>query len=139
VSAPGDETLRRLASGEAPLSDEATHAAWRAAEVLRLRAENAEMRGVCDDLHIDARRATDERDALRAVIEGRTTPPTPEENATHLAAGGAWLVAWQWREGVPVAEIAWGKHVCGDDRPKGARWIALDAERRPCQWPEVAR
>ena len=76
---------------------------------------------------------------LRAVIEGRTRPPTEAENAAHLAAGGAWLVVWQWRDGVPVAEIAWGKHVCGDDRPKDARWIALDRERRPCPWPEVAR
>ena len=76
---------------------------------------------------------------LRAIVEGRTTPPTEAENAAHLAAGGAWLVVWQWREGVPVAEIAWGKHVCDDDRPKDARWIALDAARRPCLWPEVAR
>lgn len=76
---------------------------------------------------------------LRAVIEGRTTPPTPEEIEAHHAAGGAWLVAWQWRDGVPVTEIARGKHVCGDARPKGARWTALDAERRPCPWPEVAR
>ena len=60
-----------------------------------------------------------ERDALRAIIEGRTTPPTAAECAALAAAHGAWLVRWPWRGGA----------VC----------VALDAERRPCPWPEVAR
>jgi hypothetical protein len=114
---PDDETLRRLASGEAPLSDEATHAMWCAAEVLR----------------------------LRAVIEGRTTPPTREEIEAHHMAGGAWLVLWscrglshgRWRDGVLSAYI----FECDvtDMCKKDARWLALDASGRPCAWPEVAR
>jgi len=43
-------------------------------EVLRLRAELA--------------RVTAERDALRAIIEGRTTPPTDAEIAAHWRARG---------------------------------------------------
>lgn len=70
MSAPDNETLRRLASGEAPLSDEATHAAWCAAEVLRLRG-----------LHEDAL-AMHERLAIRAwdaVTGDHHEPPASED------------------------------------------------------------
>lgn len=87
----------------------------------------------------DALRTTAEHEAndvvaLRAIIEGRTTPPTDAEAAAHHAAGGAWLVAWR-RSNLPtVASIVSGPRVWW---PKadvvGA--VALDAERRPCAWP----
>jgi hypothetical protein len=165
VTAPDDETLRRMASGEAPLSDEATHVAWCAAEVLRLRAERdvmeadlAAVRRIMGGASDRALRAEDaERlcaaalahargeaayhrqaaDALRAVIEGRTTPPTAAECAALAAAGGAWLVRWPWRNGVWDAEVA-GRAVRDVWMP-GAVCVALDAQRRPCPWPEVAQ
>jgi hypothetical protein len=75
-------------------------------------------------------------DALRAVIEGRTTPPTPEEVETHHAAGGAWLTVHPCSAGHTamirqrdVLLFVGGAIAC----------IALDARRRPCAWPEVAR
>lgn len=74
---------------------------------------------------------------LRAVIEGRTTPPTPEEIEAHEAAGGRWMLRWQWRSGWWGAEY-YGREV-RDEWREGARCIALDAQRRPCSWPEVAR
>lgn len=105
MSTPDDETLRRLASGEAPLSDEATYAAWCAAEVLR----------------------------LRAIIEGRTTPPTEAEIEAHHAAGGAWLIrtteGWYYRLRITPQTLALSV------TPE--TWWALDAQRRPCPWPRV--
>ena len=78
-----------------------------------------------------------ERDALRAIIEGRTTPPTAVEIEAHHAAGGAWLLRWPWREGMWACAVCW--RGVRDEWMPGAVCIALDAQRRPCPWPEVAR
>lgn len=68
-----------------------------------------------------------ERDGLRAIIEGRTVPPTREECATHEAAGGWWLVL---RAGGLHAMPAWARHH-GDMR----HWWAIDSAGRLCAWP----
>lgn len=100
-----------------------------AAEVLRLRAE---------------------RDALRAIIAGRTTPPSAEESAAHYAMGGTWLILRK-RDATTVSRerLFWSEalgpsvHTLGIDDPndsKPLRWIALTCEGGlPCPWPEVAR
>lgn len=83
-----------------------------------------------------------ERDALRAIVEGRTTPPTDAEVAAHAAAGG------RWRCVVPEAlrMCADGMHghaarlhretldAAGYTR---SSWWATDASARPCAWPVV--
>ena len=196
MTAPDDATLRRLASGEAPLSDEATHAAWCAAEVLRLRGLHEDAAAAHERLAIragdavqgdhheppasedaliegierlraerDAARETARAlgaslaatradfhameevyyaaqasaDALRAIIEGRTTPPTAAEIEAHHAAGGAWLVRWPWRGGAVWSASIIDAACVRDEWMPGAVCVALDAERRPCPWPEVAR
>lgn len=83
--------------------------------------------------HFDAEHMTVEK--LRAIIDGRTTPPTPEEMKAHKAAGGQWLVRWPWRDG-----SGWGSDIVSatrarDEAMPDAVWIALDSTRKPCAWP----
>ncbi len=76
-----------------------------------------------------------ERDDLRAITDGRATPPTDEEIEVHHAAGGAWYGATAtggtWSDDSPA-------EVC---RKRGLnlliRWWALGADRRPGPWPVV--
>ena len=56
--------------------------------------------------------------ALRAIIEGRTTPPPGAERAAHTAAGGRWRHEW------PATETP-------------ERWWPIDREGRSCAWPVV--
>lgn len=76
-----------------------------------------------------------ERDALRAIIEGRPTPPTPAEIAAHP---GPWLV--QYGDDTyyvllkPSALVGAKAPVGHSLRP--ARWWPL-GDRRPCAWPVV--
>jgi hypothetical protein len=80
---------------------------------------------------------------LEAIIAGRTTPPTDAEMRAHDVAGGSWLV-WWGRESYTIAP-AWLPYRRPGYRLKpwdlALRWIALDAEGRPCAWPtaEVSR
>ena len=85
-----------------------------------------------------------ERDALRAIIEGRTTPPTDAEIREHAERGGAWLVTLPPRaqvrmmpetrytsDPVEVSRLWWSE---------GAWWVPV-RYGRPCSWPtaEVPR
>lgn len=80
---------------------------------------------------------------LRAIIEGRTTPPTDEEIAAHAATGGRWAVST--RDGsADLVTLPRAVHLLRDERaPRYApkRWVALDTDCRPCAWPivEVSR
>lgn len=87
-----------------------------------------------------------ERDRLRAIIAGRTTPPTDAELAAHSQArcpglwitrdtGGNVITACGPRS---LAELRREHEMDGDE---GTRWIPLDAAGRPCAWPtaEVSR
>lgn len=81
-----------------------------------------------------------ERDALRAIIEGRTTPPTDAEARAHFAAGGSFADCGYLTRGraFSLFDLAFAKAaVATSGRP--ARWWALDASDRPCAWPEVTR
>lgn len=84
----------------------------------------------------------DEVERLRAIVEGRTMPPTEEEFEGHAAAGGAWLVTLpevkqvrfkpetRYVDDLREAHRLWW---C-----EGARWVAV-MDGRPCAWPEVPR
>jgi len=84
-------------------------------------------------------RLTAERDAAYAIIEGRTTAPTDAEIDEHAKARGAWCVA-DGAGGGDVRSVARTvREIARWHRERGAawRWIALDAQRRPCAWPVV--
>lgn len=77
--------------------------------------------------------------ALRAIIEGRTTAPTRAEIAAHEAAGGRWLVRNpELVRGYVETSAEYTADACRE-RGITLRWIALDADDRPCAWPEVSR
>jgi hypothetical protein len=105
-----------------------------------------------DGAEAEAVRLTRERDHAvecaqnaRAIIEGRTTPPTDAEIAAHDHAGGWWLYL------PPVGQSSCACGACaGHQQPSGelprgnvrivaslggGRWWALDSQRRPCAWP----
>jgi hypothetical protein len=83
--------------------------------------------------------ARTERDALRAVIEGRTTPPTDEEVAAHAAAGGQWrtlgLRGFGLSGDVLDGDASRAIRAVSERSRVPRRWWALDAEGRPCGWP----
>jgi hypothetical protein len=80
--------------------------------------------------------ANNEVERLRAIIEGRTTPPTIEEARTHIDAGGVFRMVCGARSFTAESMIA--VDVAIEDFP-GGRWWALDAQKRPCAWPTVAK
>ena len=76
---------------------------------------------------------------LEAIIEGRTTPPTIAEARAHShRARGAFVAMLGEGEAHYRARV-----VTGLQRFSATpqRWIALDADGRPCAWPtaEVSR
>ncbi len=73
-----------------------------------------------------------ERDALRAIVEGRTTPPTDAEMLSHWRAGGWWLVLGA--DGQLRSECV---REDGDVFRGARRIIAADRDGRPCAWPVV--
>jgi hypothetical protein len=79
---------------------------------------------------------------LRAIVEGRTTPPTWQEIERHHESGGSWIFS---AGGVAdVSERASVTHRWADDHRElpdmgGCRWWALDAQGRLCAWPVVGR
>lgn len=79
---------------------------------------------------------------LRAIVDGRTTPPTDAEIAAHEAAGGKWRARTPLGGGVADTDmmsegsaLRWAS-VCRE-RGIAATWWALDAAGRPCAWPVV--
>lgn len=134
------------------------------AEVERLRAENARLSQLLNDARNDAVLLADEntdlrsgvdtvagdnadltaenealaaeRDALREIIAGRTTPPTDAEIEAHAKAGGSWL--YQMPTGM--------RSTCGFTHDTALwvasnvdvlRWWALGSDGAPCAWPVV--
>ena len=71
---------------------------------------------------------------LRAIVEGRTTPPSDEEARAHIDAGGVFRMVCGTR--VFTAESMIAVDIAIEDFP-GGRWWALDAQKRPCAWPVV--
>lgn len=87
-----------------------------------------------------------ENDAMRAIIDGRATPPTESEIAAHEVAGG------RWRSIVPGEFILSTSDGDAEDARQtvavqtanaaivtlaGVRWWAIDAQGRCCAWPLV--
>ena len=93
-----------------------------------LAAECASLRAECE--------------RLRAIIDGRTTPPTEAEVRAHAAAGGRWLISCEGEAGrrhVYTLDRGW-EDALGEVRRPGrgvTRWWSLDAEGAGCPWPVV--
>lgn len=99
-------------------------------------------------LYAENARIATQRDALRATIDGRTTPPTDAEIEAHEAADGAWLVTLDWGDGGPpvldlysardVKHYAERSEAKGDDLScRVTAWRAVDRDGRLCAWPTV--
>jgi len=150
----GDELLAGLAGLAGEIVDALARAAAAEAECARLTAclkrGNAAMEQMERELYlriVDIERERDvmeqQRDAaraeaagLRAVVEGRTVPPTPQEIAAHHdASGSGWLVSSD-RDVIPYTLCR--SEARDGGAPDGARWWPLDASGRPCAWPTPA-
>lgn len=109
------------------------------------RASVVMMREAMREAMLDHRAALNDAlhraEALRAIIEGRTTPPTEAEIAAHDRAGGGWVIC------SPAAPLD-TRIVCLSAATakvraafcRGAvirRWWPLDNDGRPCAWPVV--
>lgn len=99
-------------------------------------------------LHAARDAALVERDGLRTILDGRTTPPTDAECVAHENANGCWLVTLDWGDGGPpvidlysardVRHYAERSEAKGDDLScRVTAWRALDRDGRPCAWPTV--
>jgi hypothetical protein len=82
---------------------------------------------------------TAELASLRAIIDGRTTPPTVEQIEAHHRAGGSWYVASTHGRALTTTRgdaIALCGHLAANGYP--ATWWAISVRGRPCAWPVVA-
>ena len=85
-----------------------------------------------DTLRADLAHVTAERDALRAIVEGRTVAPTDAEIAAHWRTGGAWVV-----QGVTVLRLLEEATRVRDQHSHSAIvWLPM-LHGRPCAWPVV--
>ena len=94
------------------------------------------MRVSHDNWHRDCVAAVTARDELRAILTGRTTPPTNEEIEAHTKTGGRWRT-----DRVDAQEGIMARHHRDGSSPfsrQATRWWAIDAQRKPCPWPEVS-
>ena len=108
-----------------------------APEVVRLRAEVLSLIEHASNGWVRTADLTEEVASLRAIIAGRTTPPTDAEIAAHEQRGGSWLAAVaaygvyllagtyaaieQDREGIGLDPVV--------------HWWSLDENGTPCEWP----
>ena len=109
-------------------------------EVEARNAAGAELDAVlahAEELTQALRETQRERDAMKAIVEGRTTPPTVEEAEAHINAGRSFRVV-SVNGGAYSAESVLAVDLAVSDFP-GSRWWALDSHGRPCAWPEVPR
>ena len=82
---------------------------------------------------------TAELAALRAIIDGRTIPPTDKEIEAHHRAGGTWYVASTHGRALTTTRadaVALCAHLAANKYP--ATWWAISVRGRPCAWPVVA-
>ena len=125
----GDHQRTRADAAEAECARLTTErdAARRAATFAEMERDT--LRGLTDAMRADNVR-------LRAIVEGRTVPPTPQEIAAHHdASGSGWLVSSD-RDVIPYTLCR--SEARDGGAPDGARWWPLDASGRPCPWPTVA-
>lgn len=128
-------TDEELAAIEARLENTHTEAQWSKAG-----SESIYDRAVDDGIALVA-----EVRRMRAIIAGRTAPPSDAEIAACAAQRGKWYVgASVGGEGVAGTDKAreWAamhRQYIAED-PEGHtrrpwRWIAVDRDSRPCAWP----
>lgn len=81
---------------------------------------------------------TRERDGLRAIVEGSSTP-TDAEIAAHFATGGYVTCVSFGVNGQPVHFAAYGADIIKHTRMffRPTRWWANRRDGRPCAWPVV--
>lgn len=77
-----------------------------------------------------------ERALLRAIIEGRTTPPTDAELIAHDERGALWAVV-RGSNVVETCVMVWASSRDFYVQRGALRWWPLDADGRPCAWPTV--
>jgi len=127
------EVIDALDERERSIGRERARAEAAEADAAGLRAEHAEL--------IECLLA--DRNALRAIVEGRTIAPSDAEIEAHAAAGGWWLLhslgshpgASSLAALALDAEQAQRAARVQRDRGEGAhRWHAM-LDGRPCPWP----
>lgn len=74
--------------------------------------------------------------ALRAIIEGRTAPPTLAEARAH---DKHWLVMLDDGKGNPLPWTTLSPLRAPTSTTRFLRFIPLDADGKPCAWPVVSR
>jgi hypothetical protein len=84
----------------------------------------------------ELREARAEVERLRAIVEGRTTPPTDAEIAAHSKSSGWWLVSSLDDMSLELIEQAQERDWCIEWGAE--RWLPLDHNGRPCAWPVPA-
>lgn len=99
-------------------------------------------------------RETAERDveraevlSLRAIIEGRTTPPTDAEIEAHCASGGLWrsIVPGEFILSTGDGDAEDARNTSAVQRTNAlivnarvVRWWAITSDGRPCAWPVMS-
>jgi hypothetical protein len=127
-----------------------------AAEIEKLKTDN---RSACEardevismwlvDTTTQAVAALHEKiDELRAIIEGRTTPPTDAEIEAHCASGGLWrsIVPGEFILSTGDGDAEDARRTSAVQRAnalivnaRGVRWWATTYDGRPCAWPVMS-
>ena len=106
------------------------------AELLRRTAECDEVRARGRELRREVEALKVERDALRTIVEGRTTLPSDAEALAHDEAHGQWLVVGLNDQGSTMAAM-FGLAVTFVDPSVVLRVYALGHDKRLCAWPVV--
>ena len=103
-------------------------------EVEARNAAGAELDAVlahAEELTQALRETQRERDAMKAIIEGRTTPPTDGEALDIFECGGSFRMVCNGESyDCSTLSSVWAV----SDLPNTA-WWAFDAHGRPCAWP----
>ena len=104
-------------------------------EAARLAAVAGSWQARAEAMEAALASACEREAALRAIVDGRTVPPTDEEIAAHWRAGGTWL-----HQGVVVLRgVEETQRAASEHRRMGMalRWVAV-LDGRPTAWPVVA-
>lgn len=75
-----------------------------------------------------------ERNDLRAIVDGRTEPPTIAEVRAH---DGYWLVVVDDGQGETWPWTTVNPHWFAGGNTRYVRYTPLNREKRPCAWPTV--
>lgn len=88
-----------------------------------------------------------EIERLRAIVNGRTTPPTDAEIEVHCASGGRWrsIVPGEFILSTGDGDAVDARQTSAVQRAnalivnaRGVRWWAITSDGRPCAWPVMS-